>query len=97
MGSVKRLFQYTAFDSDTTRALGEAFDRAWELHDTGDAEAIGVRETIAKTIIKAAKDGEFDPERLCEWALYALTSPADLQHRNESAPSAPNHASFRVK
>jgi len=69
-----RFFQDGAFDSDTTdttHAMGEAFERACKaLHDMGQPDI--VKEIIAKRIIETAKTGEHDPARLCERALAAL-------------------------
>jgi hypothetical protein len=59
------------FDDDATRRMGEAFDAACrDLGDTGQPTL--VREIIAKRIIEAAKNGERDPERLCNAGLAAL-------------------------
>ena len=64
------------FDPDDIRILIAAFDKAWEA-----AQAIGVfdkakadsaRAILAKHIIAAAKDGEFDQGRLRDGALLAL-------------------------
>jgi hypothetical protein len=66
-----RFFQDGAFDSDTTGAMGEAFERACKaLHDLGQPDI--VKEIIARRIIEVAKAGERDPARLCERALAAL-------------------------
>jgi hypothetical protein len=66
-----RFFQDGAFDSDTTGAMGEAFERACKaLHDLGQPDI--VKEIIARRIIVVAKAGERDPARLCEGALAAL-------------------------
>jgi hypothetical protein len=60
-----------AFDDDTVKVLGEAFDAACkELHDTGQPEI--VREIIAKRIIEAATKGERDPARLRDAGLAGL-------------------------
>ena len=67
------------FDPDDIRILVAAFDKAWET-----VQASGVtfdtktkvdlaRAILAKHIIAAAKDGEFDQDRLCDGALLALT------------------------
>ena len=61
----------TAFDDQTTRILGEAYDAACvSLPDTGQPDA--VREIIARRIIEAAKKGERDPIRLRDVGLAAL-------------------------
>ena len=59
------------FDTDATRVMGEAFDRAcYSLHDIGQPDL--VREIIANRIIEVAGDGERDPGELCARALKAL-------------------------
>ena len=66
-----RFFKDGAFDSDTTSAMGEAFERACKsLHDMGQPDI--VKEIIAKRIVEIAKTGERDPVQLCERALAAL-------------------------
>ena len=70
-----RFFQDGASDSDTTRAMGEAFERACQsLHDMGQPDV--VKEIIAKRIVEVAKTGERDPVQLCERALAALGTQA---------------------
>ena len=75
------------FDPDDIRILVAAFDKAWET-----VQASGVtfdtktkvdlaRAILAKHIIAAAKDGEFDQDRLCDGALLAL-----IQSNLRSAP-----------
>ena len=60
--------QYDSFDAAATLAMGEAFDHACvSLRHIG--KSVKVRETIAKRIIGAARNGERDPIRLCEQAL----------------------------
>ena len=67
------------FDPDDVRILVAAFDKAWEnvqasgmTFDT-KAKAHLARAILAKHIIAAAKDGEFDQDRLRDGALLALT------------------------
>ena len=60
--------KYDSFDDAATLAMGEAFDRACvSLRRFGSL--VTARETIAKRIIDAARNGERDPIRLCEQAL----------------------------
>jgi hypothetical protein len=66
------------FDPDDVRILVAAFDKAWEnvqasrvTFDT-KAKADLARAILAKHIIAAAKDGEFDQDRLRDGALVAL-------------------------
>jgi hypothetical protein len=58
-----------AFDSETTKAMGIAFDEA--CRDV-QAQPDIVKEIMAKPIVEAAKRGERDPQRLCAKALDAL-------------------------
>ena len=66
------------FDPDDMRILVAAFDKAWEaVQASGVTYADGkielARAVLAKHIIAAAKDGEFDQGRLRDGALLALT------------------------
>lgn len=71
MATVLPFFLNHGFDPEAITAMGDAYDRACaKLHDRGQPEV--VREVIAKRIIKAAKEGERDPERLCGIALRAF-------------------------
>ena len=75
VASVFQLFRSTAFDPETIRTLGDAYERARRsLHDTGQPDL--VKEVIAQRIIALAEEGERDPEKLCEGALSALGSKA---------------------
>ena len=59
-------------DPETKRVMGIAFEMtlvALRLADRSDL----VNGVIAKRIIKLAKAGERDPERLCDGALKELT------------------------
>jgi hypothetical protein len=60
-----RLIQGASFDSETTRLLGLAYERACE----SVAADVTVREAVAKRIIEAARRGERDIEKLVEYAL----------------------------
>jgi hypothetical protein len=65
------VFQSSVFDTNATRAMGEAFDRACDiLHDLGQPDLI--REIIGRRIVEVARDGERDPNELCAQALKAL-------------------------
>lgn len=71
MSTVVDLFRATAFDPETVKALCDAYDKAVKsLHDTGQPYLVS--EVIAQRIIALAKQGERDPDRLCEDALKAL-------------------------
>ena len=60
-----QLIQGASFDSETTRVLGLAYDRACE----SVAPDVKVREALANRIIEAAKRGERDLEKLIEYGL----------------------------
>ena len=68
MAAVVTLLQDAAFDPETTRAMGEAFERACQSMNGGGQPEL-VKEIIAKGIIAVAWDGERDPVQLCERAL----------------------------
>ena len=67
--------QDDAFDTETTRLLGAAFDAAWEaVLASGSApldarRANAVREALAKRIIERVRHGERNQQRLVEDAL----------------------------
>jgi hypothetical protein len=67
-----------AFDSETTRLLGAAFESAWKQAKESDGLAADepraalAREILAKDIIETAKRGERNHERLVEGALRRL-------------------------
>jgi hypothetical protein len=75
---VGSLFAERAFDAETTRVLGSAFDAAWERVKatnglpTEKGQAASMRELLAKFIIAAVEQGETDPHRLIEKALLRL-------------------------
>jgi hypothetical protein len=59
------------FDDTATRAMGEAFDAAWEeVRDAAPPQRL--REIMAKRIIDAARAGERDVARLRDVALSAV-------------------------
>jgi hypothetical protein len=71
MADILHLFKTGAFDPETVKTLCEAYDKCRKaLHDTGQPEI--VKEVLALRIIALAKQGERDPERLCDGALAAL-------------------------
>ena len=59
------------FDAEDMQILDAAFDKAWEAVQASGmvypkAKAEAARAILAKHIIAAAKDGEFDQDRLCD-------------------------------
>ena len=74
MTSIQRFVQTTqAFDPDTTRTLGQAFDTACALL-SHTPQRTAIREAIAKSIIEPATAGERDPVRLRDAGLAALSN-----------------------
>ncbi|HYC17299.1 MAG TPA: hypothetical protein VEC94_08835 [Pseudolabrys sp.] len=72
---IRDLFHAAAFDPETVKLLCDAYERARKsLHDTGQPDI--VNEIIAQRMIALAKQGERDPEKLCEGALKALGNKA---------------------
>src|SRR5262245_17804019 len=75
MGS---LLANKAFDAETTRVLGSAFDAAWEKAEATNIlpadkrQNASMRELLAKIVIAKAEQGEKDPKRLIETALLRL-------------------------
>jgi hypothetical protein len=72
-------------DPETKRVMGVAFEAAriaLRLADRGDAFA----PIVAKKIIELAKEGERNPDLLCERALKDLREPP-LRHDLSSLPS----------
>ena len=67
-----------AFDSETTRLLGAAFESAWKKAKASDGlvddepRAALAREILAKGIIERAKRGERNHDRLVAGALARL-------------------------
>jgi ribosomal protein S9 len=78
MTSIVRFAPVTsAFDPEATRILGKAFDMACALVGR-TAQPTATREAIARAIVEAAQQGEYDPHRLRDAALAAL-DPIDRQ------------------
>ena len=80
MGRVDPLVASQLFDPATCKALGLAFDTAWQrlllsgsaLASSGYADA--TREALAMHIIDLAKDGERDMNRLRDNAVAFVTA-----------------------
>jgi hypothetical protein len=71
MSGILSYLQGESFDPETTRIMGEAFDKASRsLHDRGQPYL--VQEIIAKRIVAIAATGERDPAKLAQQALAAL-------------------------
>jgi hypothetical protein len=67
-----------AFDSETTRQLGLAFEAAWQAVKTSgstlgdESHAASTRELLAKRVIEMGRRGERNHDRLVENALDHL-------------------------
>ena len=70
-----RLLRNAAFDPETTKVLGEAYDEACRL--VGEEPPASVREEIAKRIIEAARRGERDRDALAANAVEGLRPIAE--------------------
>jgi len=87
---VRLLLANRAFDAETTRLLGSAFDAAWAtVRASGRPVATGrselsVREALATCIIVVAQQGERDPYRLVGRALDRF---ADLRPIGAASPA----------
>jgi hypothetical protein len=72
VGLILPFLPRVVFDDTATRAMGEAFDAAWdEIRSTEHPPPL--REAMARRIIDAARIGERDVSRLREAALSALS------------------------
>ena len=61
----------SVFDDSVTSVMSEAFDAACAELQDGNLSQL-VREIIAERIVEAAKRGERDPQRLCNFAIAAM-------------------------
>ena len=76
MGDVTPLFREANFGPEDIAALSAAYEKARRaLHDKGQPDI--VNEVIARRIIRLAKTGERNPERLAASALAALGDRAE--------------------
>jgi len=72
-----------AFDEEATRLLGSTFDAAWEKVETSDSlptdkeHVCLMRESLAKFIIAMVEQGERNPNRLIENALFHCDMPPE--------------------
>jgi hypothetical protein len=67
-----RLIHGAAFDSETTRLLAGAYERACAI--SGPDTSTAAKEQIAKRIIALATRGERDEAKLVEYALAGRDS-----------------------
>jgi len=68
------------FDQETVRILGVAFEQVCIVLRIGDC-GDDVKNAIANKIIELAKDGERNPDLLCERALKDIRNPQLLAPR----------------
>jgi hypothetical protein len=66
-----RLIEGAAFDPETTRVMGVAYEQACIDLDAGNA---AVRELVARRIIEAARLGERNPAKLASYGIEGLTA-----------------------
>jgi hypothetical protein len=62
------------FDAEAKRVMGIAFEMTCVALRISRTDPLA--ETVAKRIIDLAKDGERNPDRLCDGALNVLRKPA---------------------
>jgi hypothetical protein len=67
---VKYIKQSEAFDPETLSVMGVSYESALKSFPTAPSNT--VREVIATRIIAGARDGERDPDKLCQMALSGL-------------------------
>ncbi|SRR6266851_5912018 len=85
MTAVLPQFEHATFDSEATRVMGEAFDRAC-LALNGRLLPRVVQEAIANRTIEEAHAGERDLDRLC-WHIGRLSwQPRLLRRHQRSLP-----------
>jgi hypothetical protein len=73
MFDVKQPLQHFSFDPTAVIAVNEAYELACKtLQNIGQLEVD--REIIARGILRAAKTGERDVNKLCERAILGLTA-----------------------
>jgi hypothetical protein len=73
-----RLIHEAAFDPETTRVMGLAYEQACVGVDSANVAA---RELIAKRIVEAARRGERDPSKLAAYGIEALAGRVNGQER----------------
>ena len=66
------------FDLETRRALGVAFELVCITLRTGDCDD-HVKQAIANKLIALSKDGERNPDVLCDKALEAICRPEHVK------------------
>jgi len=64
-------FYNGSFDPETTRILGEAFDRACQALNWVQRPPV-LNAGLATRILEIAETGERDPDQLCNQALRAM-------------------------
>ena len=79
MSTVDPPFQNLSLDPAAVIVVNEAYDLACQtLQNIGQLEVD--REIIARGILRAAKTGERDANKLCERAIHGLTAFDFRQH-----------------
>ena len=63
-----QFFDNSKFDHETNRVMGVAYEMAHAARQLGD-QGNPINERIAKKIIELAKNGELNPDLLCESVL----------------------------
>jgi hypothetical protein len=71
-----RLIEGAAFDPETTRVMGVAYEQACVALDEDN---VAVRELVAKRIIEAARQGERSPAKLVAYGMEGLTAARTIR------------------
>ena len=84
----RQLIASASYSPEQVKALGTAFENAWELlapSVSSRPEAIeAARFTLADVVLGLARQGNFDPRWLADTALGVMLSPSGSQRK---APS----------
>ena len=67
---IHHIEQAAAFDPETLSVMGVAYESALKSFPTAPSNT--VREVIATRIIGGVRDGERDPDKLCQIAVWGL-------------------------
>jgi hypothetical protein len=76
MGTISSIRRYAPFGPEQTRAMGIAFDVAWDLLEARviipEEHVKEVRAQLGRRILELAQQGECNPDRLASYALIVM-------------------------
>ena len=85
MNNARQLIANASYDPDQLKALGKAFDDAWDRvapHISNRAEAIeATRLTLADIVLGLARRGMFDPQKLADAAVQRMLARSSRTRR----------------